>query len=92
MDSEGRLWTAHFFGGRVTCVDLEKKAIVKEVRLPTPLTTSVAFGGESLDELFVTSAREAFTPEEDAADPLAGSLFRVRGVGARGLPANYFEG
>ena len=40
--------------------------------------TSVAFGGKSLDDLYITTAREGFGSDDDKRFPLAGSLFVVR--------------
>jgi sugar lactone lactonase YvrE len=46
--------------------------------------TSVAFGGRDLRDLYVTSARHRLTFEQLAAEPLAGSLLRLRpGVAGR---------
>jgi sugar lactone lactonase YvrE len=53
------------------------------VRIPTPFVTSVAFGGPELTELYVTTARRSLSGEPD---PLAGCVFRVRGLDTAGLP------
>jgi sugar lactone lactonase YvrE len=50
--------------------------------------TACTFGGDRLDELFITTSRENLPPDED---PLAGSLFRAE-VGVRGLPVREFGG
>ena len=50
--------------------------------------TACAFGGDGLDELFVTTSRENLKPGED---PAAGSLFRTM-PGVRGLRAREFAG
>nr|CAI5817262.1 unnamed protein product [Callosobruchus analis] len=47
--------------------------------------TSVIFGGENLDELYVTSARFSKT-----AGALEGCVFRVTGINAKGLPSDEF--
>lgn len=52
--------------------------LVQELCLPAKLTTSVAFGGKNLDELYVTSKAD------DSED--GGYLFRITGSGLRGLP------
>ena len=51
----------------------------------------MSWGGRNLDELYVTSAR-LFSDEEFRNQPLAGSLFKVTGLGARGTPAYVYEG
>lgn len=89
LDSAGRLWTAHFAGGEVTCVDLARGEVLCRVKLPGGVRnpTSVAFGGPCLADLFITTAREGLGAAELAEQPTAGGIFRVRGVGATGLPA-----
>jgi sugar lactone lactonase YvrE len=46
--------------------------------------TSVAFGGQALDTLYVTSARIEIDAAELAAAPQSGSLFAFK-PGARGI-------
>lgn len=55
VDAEGFLWCAHWFGGCVTRYDPEG---TRERRIETPAmqTSSLAFGGPDLDELYITSA------------------------------------
>src|SRR6185503_11432690 len=75
IDEEGGLWVAlwggaavhRYFDGRLDAV----------VTLPVSQPTSCAFGGENLDELYVTSAREGLSLEQREAQPLAGAVFRV---------------
>ncbi|WP_428030944.1 SMP-30/gluconolactonase/LRE family protein [Ancylobacter sp.] len=84
VDAEGGVWVAHWDGWRVTrfAPDGERTLIVP---LPAPRITSVAFGGEDLATLFVTSARlELAGPMLEAA-PLSGALFAVS-AGFTGLP------
>ena len=50
--------------------------------------TACTFGGERLDQLYMTTSRENLPPGED---PLAGALFRAE-VGVRGLPVREFAG
>ena len=59
------------------------------VRLPVTNPTSLAFGGRELQDLFVTSARHRLTFEQLAAEPLAGSLLRLR-PGVSGRPTGVF--
>ncbi len=52
----------------------------------------VAFGGPDLDQLYVTSASSLLKPEERAAWQHAGKLFRIDGLGARGMAEPRFGG
>jgi D-xylonolactonase len=71
VDAEGFVWSARWGGKSV--VRHRPDGSVCEVReFPVRNITSLCFGGENLNEIFVTSAREAGV-EEGAA----GALFRV---------------
>ena len=82
-DAEGGLWVAHWGAGRLSRF-LPDGRLERRIALPASQVTSCAFGGEQLDELFVTTARRGRDDE-----PLAGSLFRLR-PGVRGLPPARF--
>ena len=45
------------------------------VRLPVSQVTSAAFGGADLSTLYITTARENFTPADRRAQPQAGDIF-----------------
>ncbi len=90
VDAEGSVWVA-VWNGR--CVIRVSPAGEVQARfdLPVSQVSSVCFGGADLSDLYVTSAREDFVEEDDAREPLAGGLFRVR-PGVRGLPPHRFAG
>lgn len=54
-----------------------------EIKFPSEQITSAAFGGPNLDILYVTSAA---TERSGPQPPPAGSLFKVTGLGVKGLP------
>lgn len=82
IDAEGGLWVALWGGGAVQrYVD---GRLERGIKLPVSQPTSCCFGGESLDELYVTSAWQGLSPQERRAQPLAGALFRIR-PGVQGL-------
>lgn len=74
VDSEGCVWVALFGGSRVRRY-LPDGSIERELALPVTHPTSVAFGGEALATLFITSSRHRLTPEQRRAQDLAGALF-----------------
>jgi sugar lactone lactonase YvrE len=51
--------------------------------------TSVAFGGVNLDILYATSAEHFLSKEELGAQPGAGGLFEVRGLGVKGVDGGW---
>lgn len=77
VDAEGRLWIACWGGSAVyvwnsdgTCYDVCK--------LPVRQPSCPAFFGPNLDEIAVTTAREHMSADQLAAEPLAGSVFKLR--------------
>lgn len=92
LDTEGNAWVANFFSRKVVKYSTKTGEPMQSVEFPASRITSCCFGGKGLDELYVTtSAYEA--PEEEMKEfPLSGSLFRVKGLGVKGFPANVYEG
>lgn len=86
IDAEGNLWIAFCHGSCVVCFDPEGKEI-RRVDLPCREVTAVAFGGENLEDLYVTTG----VPKDDVEEG-AGRLFVVRGLGVKGVPAFGFGG
>jgi len=90
LDEEGLLWVALFGGGAIRRYSPDG-ALEGVVELPATKTTSCAFAGPDLDDLYITSAHERLSAEELAGQPLAGALFRHH-PGVRGLPTERFGG
>jgi sugar lactone lactonase YvrE len=88
VDVDGGIWTAFFAGGRV--VRYRPDGVI-DVVVPVPVTnpTCVCFGGADLRTLYITTAAKFLTPEQRAAEPLAGSLLAIYGVG-QGVPEHRF--
>ncbi|WP_342415739.1 SMP-30/gluconolactonase/LRE family protein [Paenibacillus sp. FSL R10-2782] len=86
IDAEGMLWIARWGGKRVSRIHPAHGKVIAEVSLPVNRVTSCAFGGEHLDELYITTAQE-----DDGIDqPLAGGLFMAK-TGVKGMPTSYFN-
>jgi sugar lactone lactonase YvrE len=88
-DRDGNYWCALVHGGAVACISPEGR-MIERIAVPAKHPTMVAFGGADLDVLYVTSATTLLAPAERAAWPHAGKLFRIDGLGARGLPEPRF--
>ncbi|MDA0768091.1 MAG: SMP-30/gluconolactonase/LRE family protein [Verrucomicrobia bacterium] len=86
IDAEGNLWIAFCHGSCVVCFDVSGKEL-RRVELPVREVTAVAFGGEGLEELYVTTGVPKTEVEEEA-----GRLFVVRGLGVKGVPAFGYAG
>lgn len=85
VDAEGHLWIAHWGGSRISRFTPEGK-LERSIALPASQITNIAFAGERLDRMFVTSAADGLPDEEHA-----GALFEVD-AGVVGLPPGQFAG
>jgi sugar lactone lactonase YvrE len=90
VDAEGFLWVALWDGARVRRYTPDGR-LEREVPLPVDQVTSVAFGGPSLDALYVTTARHGLSAAALDGQPLAGSVF-VHDPGVHGRAANAWAG
>jgi L-arabinonolactonase len=90
VDSEGYLWNAQWNGHRVIRYRPDG-TVDRVVSFPVMNPTCLAFGGEALDVLYVTTSRYLMTPEQIKAEPLSGGLFAVM-VDIKGLKEPKFCG
>lgn len=90
VDSAGNLWLAIWGRGEVRCFS-PAGDLLDTLRVPAPHTTSVAFAGDGLDRLVITTARDELTAPQLAQFPLSGSLF-VATPGCTGLPTHLWSG
>ncbi len=90
VDSGGCLWTAVWGAGSV--VQYSPGGDVNQrIRLPVSQPSCVAFGGQAMDLLFVTTAREGLTPDALRTETSAGDLF-VYETQTRGLREPEYSG
>ncbi|WP_432454041.1 SMP-30/gluconolactonase/LRE family protein [Agarivorans sp. QJM3NY_29] len=89
VDSEGYYWSALYDGGRIVRISPAGK-IVATITVPAKKPTMVAFGGDSLNTLFITSA-DTDDPAEKAQYPLSGSIFAIN-LAVTGLLEPKFKG
>ncbi|XP_017296408.1 regucalcin isoform X1 [Kryptolebias marmoratus] len=92
VDANGHLWVACYNGGQVINIDPATGTRLQTVTLPVMKTTSCCFGGPDYSDLYVTSASLGLAQPEISHQPLAGSTFRVRGLGVKGRPSHSFSG
>lgn len=90
IDTRGMLWVAQWGGGRVCQYNPENGEKLQEIMLPASRVSCCAFGGEDMDELYITTACDPQDAKMMQKEPLAGSLFRVK-VDATGLPSWRFN-
>ncbi len=85
IDSEGMLWVAHWDGWQITRWDPSNGNKLLSIPFPAARITSCAFGGDGLQDLYITSARTGLNDVELASQPLAGSLFVIKNIGYTGV-------
>ncbi len=85
FDVEGNVWVAHWGAGCVSRFSADGDELLARFALPVSNVTNVAFGGERLDRLFVTTARAGLPESQLAQEPLAGALFEITGHDTQGL-------
>lgn len=90
VDAMGYVWSAHWGGWKLTRYAPDGR-IDRIIDMPVPLVTSMAFGGENLDQMYVTSASLGLSEAQLDEAPLSGGLFRID-VGVTGLPEPSFLG
>ncbi|XP_006164595.1 regucalcin-like [Tupaia chinensis] len=92
MDAAGKLWVACIDGGRVIRLDPETGTRLCTLEMPVSRVTSCSFGGADYTDLYVTSAADGLSPEQLSREPQAGHVFKVTGLGVRGLASRSFAG
>ncbi|HSV86759.1 MAG TPA: SMP-30/gluconolactonase/LRE family protein [Levilinea sp.] len=90
VDAEDFIWTAIWGGYCLERYDPAGK-LERSISLPVEFPTSMAFGGPTLEDLYITSAQEAIPLPDRPNFPLAGNLFCIRRAG-RGLAEPMFAG
>ena len=61
IDNEGMLWIAHWGGWQVTRWNPKTGKKLSAIKLPVSNVTSCTFGGESMEDLYITSARKGLS-------------------------------
>lgn len=91
VDSEGYVWSAKVYSGQL--VRYTPNGIVDRViEMPVKKVTSLAFGGQNLDVLFVTSMSQPPLPRFPGDNQLRGSVFAIYGLGITGVAETRFKG
>jgi sugar lactone lactonase YvrE len=90
VDAEGRVWSALVRSGKLGCFTPDGK-LERTLEVPPKHVAAPMFGGDNLDELYITSIGSdlggMLQPNE--AD---GGLYVIRGLGVKGKPEPRFAG
>ncbi|WP_370653369.1 SMP-30/gluconolactonase/LRE family protein [Lacisediminimonas sp.] len=77
VDSEGAYWVAMYEGGRIVKLSVDGN-IVAEFPLPVRCPTMVAFGGDDMRTLFITTVRINRSDQEVRDFPASGKILQMR--------------
>lgn len=77
VDSENNYWIAMFEGGRILRF-APTGQLLEEIKVPAMCPTMVAFGGDDLRTLYITTARNMRSDAELAQYPLSGCVLTLR--------------
>ena len=89
VDSEGAYWCAMFEGARLLRFAPDG-TLLREVMLPLRCPTMVAFGGDDLRTIYITSASHNRSAAERAQYPLTGCVLSLR-VDVAGLAEPLYQ-
>ncbi|CCH45951.1 Regucalcin [Wickerhamomyces ciferrii] len=93
LTEDEHIYTAVFSTSSVLHFDSQGQ-LIEIFKLPAERITSVIFGGDDLDELFITSANlhlDDPTKLNDVGDDLGGAIFRIKLNGVKGILKPYYE-
>jgi sugar lactone lactonase YvrE len=71
VDLDGNIWVAEWEGSRIRKWNVQNGEVMSEIKLPCSRVTSCCLGGENLDEIYITTAK-------NDKDILGGALFRKK--------------
>jgi D-xylonolactonase len=90
VDAEDHVWIAFWDGWCLRRLSRTGQ-IIAEIALPVQRPTCPVFGGDALDQLFITTATTGLSAEQLRGQPLAGGLLRLA-PGMAGRASHLFAG
>lgn len=75
IDRDGMLWIAHWGGSCVARWNPENGELLDTIMVPAPHVTSCIFGGDKLNTLYISTAREGLSKKQLIEFPLSGGIF-----------------
>jgi sugar lactone lactonase YvrE len=89
VDAEGCLWVCLIQVGKIARITPDGK-LDRMIEAPVDLPSSVAFGGDGMATLFVTSIKDSGSGRAVSKHPDGGKLFAIDGLGASGIAETRF--
>jgi sugar lactone lactonase YvrE len=91
IDAEDNLWVALWGGYCIAKFNPRTGELLQKIKVPAPNVSSCAFGGENLETLYITTARQGMNDDQLKQFPLSGGLFSAK-PGVHGVPAEFYKG
>ncbi len=89
VDADGCIWVCLVQVGKIARFTPAGK-LDRLIDAPTDMPSCVAFGGDDLSTLYVTSIKDSGSGRAISRHPRGGCLFAIEGLGVRGLPEARF--
>jgi sugar lactone lactonase YvrE len=89
VDVQGNYWVAMYEGRRLLQLSASGE-LLADIPTPVQCPTMPCFGGDDLQTLYLTSARQGRSAAELSAMPHSGCVFSMR-VAVPGLPVNFYR-
>lgn len=89
IDDEGMLWIGHWGGNAVRRWNPYNGQIMQTIEVAATQVTSCAFGGENLNELFITTASTGLSDHQITSMPHSGKPFIID-LQTTGVPTYHF--
>ncbi|CAG2103298.1 unnamed protein product [Medioppia subpectinata] len=74
VDKSGNLWVSIFNGGRIVSINPKTARVEQSIPVPSLCTTTPIFGGQALDQMFVTTC---MLYQDMIKYPNSGKVFRI---------------
>lgn len=84
LDNQGYYWVCHLGGGLISRYN-HKGERVDRIKIQSSLVAHCTFGGENLDQLFITTASLGLSDEASRKQTMAGSLLKISLDDIKGL-------
>lgn len=88
-DMQGNVWVALWGGAQISKWNPRTGKLLEQIPIPALQTSSCAFGGKNMNELYITSARVGMSETALSKYPLSGGVFKVETT-IEGMPAYEF--
>ncbi|ACK68536.1 SMP-30/Gluconolaconase/LRE domain protein [Gloeothece citriformis PCC 7424] len=77
-DLEGMIWVALWAGAKVMRWNPNTGELLQTIPIPARNVTSCTFGGQNMNELYITTARQDMNEDDFQKYPQTGSLFKLK--------------